>query len=177
MAPAVVTLAAAGRVGLLIGLLMPATAFAQSQVSPPFATEAVRKMEQKTQAASGTAQPGAPAKAEPAKKAEPGSPTGAPAAEGRDPFEPLVTRPQEGADRPSLSGLRLVGILWDPVHREQIRALVETPDGLGYYVRLNEEKFGGKVIAIERDRVKFSVREQEPGGQARSRTVELKLYQ
>jgi len=56
-----------------------------------------------------------------------------------------------------------------------IRALVETPDGLGYYVRLNEEKFGGKVVAIERDRVRFSVREQDPGGQTRVRTVELKL--
>ena len=57
----------------------------------------------------------------------------------------------------------------------EIRALVETPDGLGYYLRLNDEKFGGKVVAIDRDKVQFSVREQVPGGTARVRTVELKL--
>jgi hypothetical protein len=66
-------------------------------------------------------------------------------------------------------------VIWDAKNREQVRALVETPDGLGYYVRLNEEKFGGKVVAIERDRVRFSVREQVPGAAARERTVELKL--
>ncbi len=112
-----------------------------------------------------TPAPAAPAKSE--------SPPG----EGRDPFEPLVTRAPEGESRPSLSGLRLVGVVWDPARKDQIRALVETPDGLGYYVRVNEEKFGGKVIAIERDRVRFSVREQDPTGQARTRTVELKLSQ
>ena len=71
--------------------------------------------------------------------------------------------------------MRLVGVVWDPVRRDQIRALVETPDGLGYYVRMNEEKFGGRVVAIERDRVRFSVREQDPSGQSRVRMVELKL--
>jgi hypothetical protein len=107
------------------------------------------------------------------------APASAPArpGEGRDPFEPLVTRAPEGEARPSLSGLRLAGVVWDPVRKDQIRALVETPDGLGYYVRVNEEKFGGKVVAIERDRVRFSVREQDPTGQTRTRTVELKLSQ
>jgi hypothetical protein len=100
----------------------------------------------------------------------------APAAAGqRDPFVPLVTRAPEGENRPSLSGLRLTGVVWDPVNRAEIRALVETPDGLGYYVRLNEEKFGARVVAIERDRVRFTVREQDPSGQTRVRTVELRL--
>src|SRR5687767_9306547 len=111
--------------------------------------------------------PAAGAAAQPAK----------PGPEGRDPFEPLVTVGPEGENRPSLSGLRLAGVVWDPVRRDQIRALVETPDGLGYYVRMNEEKFGGKVVAIERNLVRFSVREQDPTGQARVRTVELKLSQ
>jgi hypothetical protein len=111
--------------------------------------------------------PAAGAAAQPAK----------PGPEGRDPFEPLVTVGPEGENRPSLSGLRLSGVVWDPVRREQIRALVETPDGLGYYVRMNEEKFGGKVVAIERNLVRFSVREQDPTGQTRVRTVELKLSQ
>ncbi len=115
------------------------------------------------------AAPTQPAKPEPAKTE--------PRAEGRDPFEPLVTKAPEGESRPSLSGVRLVGVIWDPVRRDQVRALLETPDGLGYYVRMNEEKFGGKVVAIERDRVRFSVREQDPGGQTRVRTVELKLSQ
>jgi hypothetical protein len=52
---------------------------------------------------------------------------------------------------------------------------VETPDGLGYYLRLNEERFGGKVTALERDRVRFLVREQPPGAPARERTIELRI--
>jgi hypothetical protein len=116
----------------------------------------------------------APAPAAPA-PAAPGTPAPAPAAGDRDPFSPLVTKAAEGEMRPSLSGVRLVGVVWDPVRRDQIRALVETPDGLGYYVRMNEEKFGGRVVAIERDRVRFSVREQDPSGQSRVRMVELKL--
>jgi hypothetical protein len=100
-----------------------------------------------------------------------------PGPEGRDPFEPLVTVGPEGENRPSLSGLRLAGVVWDPVRRDLIRALVETPDGLGYYVRMNEEKFGGKVVAIERNLVRFTVREQDPTGQSKVRTVELKLSQ
>jgi hypothetical protein len=132
--------------------------------------------------APGPARPSAPAAA----PARPGAPAaggaaaaqpGKPGAEGRDPFEPLVTVAPEGENRPSLSGLRLAGVVWDPVRRELIRALVETPDGLGYYVRMNEEKFGGKVVAIERDLVRFTVREQDPSGQTRVRTVELKLSQ
>jgi hypothetical protein len=117
-----------------------------------------------TQAAPGAPAPAAPAPAAPA-----------PASGDRDPFSPLITKAPEGEMRPSLSGLRLVGVVWDPVRRDQIRALVETPDGLGYYVLMNEEKFGGRVVAIERDRVRFSVKEQDPSGQSRVRMVELKL--
>jgi hypothetical protein len=113
----------------------------------------------------------APAPAAPA----PAAPAAPAPATDRDPFSPLVTKAPEGEMRPSLSGVRLVGVVWDPVRRDQIRALVETPDGLGYYVRMNEEKFGGRVVAIERDRVRFSVREQDPSGQSRVRMVELKL--
>jgi hypothetical protein len=68
-----------------------------------------------------------------------------------------------------------VGVIWDVKDAEQIRALVETPDGLGYYLRLNDEKFGGKVVALERDRVRFVVREEIPGVGTRDRTVELRL--
>ena len=74
-----------------------------------------------------------------------------------------------------VANLKLVGIIWDVKDADQIRALVETPDGLGYYLRLNEEKFGGKVVALERDRVRFVVREDIPGVGTRERTVELRL--
>ena len=104
---------------------------------------------------------------------------GAPAAPSgpRDPFEPLVRRLEPGEQRKTqeVANLKLVGIIWDAKNAEQIRALVETPDGLGYYLRLNEEKFGGKVVALERDRVRFVVREEIPGVGTRDRTVELRL--
>jgi hypothetical protein len=74
-----------------------------------------------------------------------------------------------------VASLKLVGILWDVKNPEAIRALVETPDGLGYYLRRDEEKFGGKVVAVERDRVRFVVRENIPGAGVRERTVELRL--
>jgi hypothetical protein len=95
----------------------------------------------------------------------------------RDPFEPLVRKTEPGEERKvrEVASLRLVGIIWDAKDAEQIRALVETPDGLGYYLRLNDEKFGGKVVALDRDRVRFVVREDIPGAGTRERTVELRL--
>lgn len=160
---------------LAVCLALPATLFAQ----------AVPKLPPQLPVPRATPKPEVPEIARPLQPAKPGqaaAPAAAPAPapagvrpDGRDPFEPLVTKAPEGESRPSLSGVRLVGVVWDAGRRDLIRALVETPDGLGYYVRLNEEKFGGKVVAIERDRVRFSVREQDSGGQTRTRTVELKL--
>lgn len=160
---------------LAVCLALPATLFAQ----------AVPKLPPQLPVPRATPKPEVPEIARPLQPAQygqvaappaaPAAPAGVRRAQGRDPFEPLVTKAPEGESRPSLSGVRLVGVVWDPGRRDLIRALVETPDGLGYYVRLNEEKFGGKVVAIERDRVRFSVREQDPGGQTRVRTVELKL--
>ncbi len=164
-----------GGAAVVVGLAAPTVLHAQVPTPgtlvqvPPSAVPKFPTLPTPQTAPAPAAAPAQPAKPEPA-KAEP-------RAEGRDPFDPLVTKAPEGESRPSLSGVRLVGVIWDPVRRDQIRALLETPDGLGYYVRLNEEKFGGKVVAIERDRVRFSVREQDPGGQARVRTVELKLSQ
>lgn len=121
----------------------------------------------------------APAEAPAPAPAAPAPATGTTAAPGgpRDPFEPLVRKVEPGEERKvqEVANLKLVGIIWDVKDAEQIRALVETPDGLGYYLRLNEEKFGGKVVALERDRVKFLVREEIPGVGTRDRTVELRL--
>ena len=122
----------------------------------------------------------APPAAAPAPTPTPAAPaagtTTAPAGP-RDPFEPLVRKAEPGEERKvqEVASLRLVGIIWDAKDTEQIRALVETPDGLGYYLRLNDEKFGGKVVALERDRVRFVVREEIPGAGTRERTVELRL--
>lgn len=160
--------------GLTLVLAGEPSVLAQAQPIPP-----VPLPVPKTAPAPAPAAP-APAAQAPAPAApQPG--VSAPGRPGRDPFDPLVTKPVDeatgegGERRQPLSGLRLVGVVWDAKDRQQVRALVETPEGLGYYVRLNEEKFGGRVVAIERDRVRFLVREQIPGGAARERTVELKL--
>ena len=120
--------------------------------------------------------PKTPAPAETPAPAPPAA--GAPTPSGpRDPFEPLVRKLDPGEERKvqEVASLKLVGIVWDVKDPGEIRALVETPDGLGYYLRLNEEKFGGKVVALERDRVRFVVREDVPGVGTRERTVELRL--
>lgn len=154
-----------GLVAAVAAGLLTAAAWAQSQ--PKFPTPLPVP---KTPEPSTTPAP-APAPATP-----PG--TSAPAAGGpRDPFEPLVRQAAPGEEKRvhEVANLKLVGVLWDVRDPETIRALVETPDGLGYYLRLNEEKFGGKVVAVERDRVRFVVREESPGVGVRERTVELRL--
>lgn len=149
--------------------LLAAAAWAQSQPKFPTPLPVPKKQPAPTTAPAATPAP-APALAAPA--------TGAPATGGaRDPFEPLVRRVEPGEERKvqEVASLKLVGIVWDVKDPEVIRALVETPDGLGYYLRLNEEKFGAKVVALERDRVRFVVREEVPGAGTRERTVELRL--
>ncbi len=149
-----------GWVAVVVCLALPGLLFAQAQPKPPTPLPVPKA---------------APAKpAEPAKKPEPAK-EAAPAATERDPFEPLVIKAAPGETSAiQVTSLRLVGVLWDAARRD-VRALVQTPDGLGYYLRVNEEKFGGRVTAIEPDRVRFTLREQDPGGQVRTRTVELKL--
>jgi hypothetical protein len=125
-----------------------------------------------------TAAPAAPAAPAPAAQGAEAPAAGTAAPGGpRDPFEPLVRKIDPGEERKTqeVASLKLVGIVWEPKDPEAIRALVETPDGLGYYLRLNEEKFGGKVVALERDRVRFVIREDIPGVGSRERTVELRL--
>jgi hypothetical protein len=156
------------RAAALGGSLLATAAGAQSQ--PKFPVPLPTPKPAPAAAAAPAASPGTPAMAQaPAAPAAPGGP--------RDPFEPLVRKPDPGEERriQEVANLKLVGVIWDVKTPEAIRALVETPDGLGYYLRLNEEKFGAKVVAVERDRVRFVVREDVPGAGARERTVELKL--
>ena len=159
----------AGLVAVMAASLLTAAAWAQSQ--PKFPTPLPVP---KAPAPSVTPVPAPP----PAAGTATPPAAGAPAPGGpRDPFEPLVRQAVPGEEKRvhEVSNLKLVGVLWDVKDPETIRALVETPDGLGYYLRLNEEKFGGKVVAVERDRVRFVVREESPGAGARERTVELRL--
>ena len=153
----------------LCASLLAAPAWAQSQPKFPVPLPAPKA----------PASPAAPAPTPaPAASPAPAAGAAAPTTSGpRDPFEPLVRKPEPGEERriQEIANLKLVGVMWDPKDTEATRALVETPDGLGYYLRLNEEKFGGKVVAVERDRVRFVVREEVPGAGARERTVELRL--
>lgn len=153
---------------LALASLAAVAAWAQSQpkfpVLPPTPQTAPAAASPAPAPASGGAAASTPA--------APGAPAGP-----RDPFEPLVRKPDPNEERKiqEVANLKLVGVIWDVKDSETIRALVETPDGLGYYLRLNDEKFGGKVVAVERDRVRFVLREQVPGVGVRERTVELKL--
>lgn len=150
--------------GAVAGVLMVSTAMAQSQPKLPVPLPVPR----------GRAPAAAPAAA-PAPAAQ--APAPEPSSGPRDPFAPLVRKPSPGEERrfQEITSLKLVGVVWDARNPEAIRALVETPDGLGYYLRLDDERFGGKVTAVERDRVRFLVREQIPGAGTRERSVELKL--
>jgi hypothetical protein len=155
---------------LLGGLLVSSTGGAQTlpqSSQPKFPTTLPAP---KTDAPAAAPADAAPAPAAPA--ASPNTPSGS-----RDPFEPLVQKPlpgEAGAAR-ELTTLKLVAVIWYTTLPDQPVAMVEGPDGLGYYLRINDEKFGGKVVAIERDRVRFSVREQPRGQPARLRMVELRL--
>ena len=157
----------------LAASLLVTQAWAQSQ--PKFPTPLPVP---KAPAAPAAPAPAPAPAATPAPAAESAPAAGAPAGSGpRDPFEPLVRKQDPGEERKiqEVASLKLVGVVWDPKDADAIRALVETPDGLGYYLRLNEEKFGGKVVAVERDRVRFVIREEVPGAGTRERSVELRL--
>jgi hypothetical protein len=152
------TIAAVSAVGV--------AAWAQSQPKFPTPLPVPKSAPAETPA---TPPPGATPAAPATSTSTPGGP--------RDPFEPLVRKPEPGQERrvQEVAALKLVGIIWDTKDPEAMRALVETPDGLGYYLRLNEEKFGAKVVALERDRVRFVIRDQVPGAGTVERTVELRL--
>ena len=125
------------------------------------------------------AEPARPAPRAPAAQSAPTKPAPRAPAGPRDPFEPLVKKAGPGATGEEatgeLAGLKLVGVVWEPDAGDQVRALVETADGLGYALKVNDQKFGGTVVAIERDRVQFAVRQAVPGGAPRARTVDLRL--
>ena len=70
----------------------------------------------------------------------------------RDPFEPIEIVPPE-IKPPAVASARLKGI----VRGTPPRALLETPDGIGYILKLGDVLADGRLIEIGADSVVFSV--------------------
>ena len=70
----------------------------------------------------------------------------------RDPFEPVETLHPDMTS-PTIASARLKGI----VRGRTPRALVETPDGLGYILKVGDMLAEGRLIEIGNDSVVFSV--------------------
>lgn len=107
----------------------------------------------------------------------------------RDPMEPLVKEqppeqlvPVEDTlkrslgplERYDISALKLVAIMWGDLGR---RALVKAPDGKGYFVAVNTYmgKYGGKVIAVEKDKVVIEERYKNLQEQIIPKTLTIPL--
>ncbi|MEE8282172.1 MAG: hypothetical protein V3R47_01480 [candidate division NC10 bacterium] len=89
----------------------------------------------------------------------------------RDPFHPLVEPPKEETAL-DVAGYKLSGIVWQ---RKQYFALLETPDGLGHILRVND-KLGpnARVKAITKDAVLIEM--TETGAmKGKVRTIRLEL--
>lgn len=108
------------------------------------------------------AQGQAPVNQPAAQPVSPASPAVAPVAGGatptydrkgrRDPFEPIPAL-QPSMTSPTIAAAQLKGIL----RGRTPRALVETPDGLGYILAVGDMLAEGRLIEIRADSVVFSV--------------------
>lgn len=100
-------------------------------------------------------QPATPAAPPPALAAPPPPTETAPTYERkgrRDPFEPVEALTTDMTS-PTLASARLKGIVRGRIPH----ALVETPDGLGYILKVGDMFAEGRLIEIGVDRVVFSV--------------------
>lgn len=81
-------------------------------------------------------------------------------AKGRpDPFRSLAGRDSGESKGLTVASVKLVGVIQG---REGSLALVETPDGLGYIVKIGDVVGDGKVAEIGRDSVTFQVGRRSP---------------
>lgn len=160
--------AATGVLGILVGC---------SQGAPPAPSPGVVPPRPPAQA-----KPAAPAAAtQPAKPAEPVYTYDAKGR--RDPFIALVTpkaptptakaKGSGGLATVEISELKLSGIIWDP---RGYYALVETPSGLGYVLRINDT-IGpdARVAKITKDMVIFEVKGKVDLSRPEARTMELRM--
>jgi Tfp pilus assembly protein PilP len=82
----------------------------------------------------------------------------------RDPF--VVVERAEGPGGQSVASARLTGI----VRGQNILALVETQDGIGYILRTGDTLFDGRVVEIGSDSIVFAVT-AKPGSTTPNRVV------
>ena len=92
----------------------------------------------------------------------------------RDPFHPLVEPPREEKAL-DIGGYKLSGIVWQ---RQQYFALLETPDGLGHILKVND-RLGpsARVKEITKDAVLIEMKDEDPAKKGQVRTIRLELQQ
>lgn len=92
----------------------------------------------------------------------------------RDPFRPLVEPPREETAL-DIGGYKLAGIVWQ---RKQYFALLETPDGLGHILKVND-RLGpnARVKAISKDTVVIEMKDESARSSGQVRVIKLELKQ
>ena len=90
----------------------------------------------------------------------------------RDPFHPLVEPPSEETAI-DVGGYKLAGIVWQ---RNQFFALLETPDGLGHILKVDDQLGpDARVKEITKDAVLIEMKGRSVAGRPRVRTIKLEL--
>ncbi len=90
----------------------------------------------------------------------------------RDPFSSLVAPPSEET-AVDVGGYKLSGIVWQ---RNQYFALLETPDGLGHILKVDDRLGPGtRVKEITKDAVLIEMTGRQTPGQPATRTIRLEL--
>jgi len=156
------------RVSVGFLLLSLALGSCSSESPPPASPTPPRPPQQKVATAPG--QPGATPGAAPVNL---GPATYAPK-DRRDPFHPLVDPPREEKAL-DVGGYKLSGIVWQ---RQQYFALLETPDGLGHILKVND-RLGpnARVKEITKDAVLIEMKEEDVARKGQVRTIRLELQQ
>jgi hypothetical protein len=92
--------------------------------------------------------------------------------ERRDPFHPLVEAPREETAL-DIGGYKLSGIVWQ---RNQYFALLETPDGLGHILKVNDQLGpNARVKEITKEGVLIEMKGEGPSSRGQVRTIRLEL--
>ncbi|HZX60861.1 MAG TPA: hypothetical protein VFF51_03865 [Candidatus Methylomirabilis sp.] len=160
---------------LALGLLLTTGLLVSCSSESPAPTPPTppRPPQQKVAGAPTPGKPGAPGSADAPVNLGPASYT---PKDRRDPFHPLVEPPREEKAL-DIGGYKLSGIVWQQ-RQKQYFALLETPDGLGHILKVND-KLGPNawVREITKDAVLIEMKDE--GGQkgGKVRTIRLELQQ
>lgn len=91
----------------------------------------------------------------------------------RDPFLPLVKTEAKGAAASEVGQLTLAGIVWQ---EGGYYALLESPDGLGHVLRVNDRVGkGARVTNITKDTVFIEVKNRDVLGRSQTQIIKLQL--